>query len=166
MVHPIIDEYYSYNPYHRRSSQFAQDKGLVTNEKGTVNGTNPKMTPGIPIRKTSNLSSSLHDTLTSTLTPSMHAPSASPALTPSNENIPPRVSSPFSDIRNLSLQNLSSRDSSKPQQQGNTKKKRKSLSAIDPPQVVHPVQEPEPDSPPPRNYGDPLKIAQYFPELN
>ncbi len=33
MVHPIIDEYYSYNPYHSRSSKFAQDKGLVTNEK-------------------------------------------------------------------------------------------------------------------------------------
>ena len=33
MVHPIIDENYSYNPYHCRSSKFVQDKGLVTNEK-------------------------------------------------------------------------------------------------------------------------------------
>ncbi|KAH7343039.1 nucleophile aminohydrolase [Rhexocercosporidium sp. MPI-PUGE-AT-0058] len=166
MVHPIIDEYYSYNPYHRRSSQFAQDKGLVTNEKGIVNGTNPKTTLGVPTRKASYLSASLHDSLTSTLTPSMHAPSVSPAMSPANENIPPGATSSLSDSRNLSLQSLSSRDSSKPQQLGNTKKKRKSLSAIEPPQVTHPVQALEPDSPPPRNYGDPLKIAQYFPELN
>lgn len=165
MVHPIIDEYYSYNPYHRRSSQFAQDKGLVTNEKGIVNGTTLVTTPGIPTRQTSNLSASLHDTLTSTLTPSMHTISVSPALSPANENIPLR-SSPLSDLRNSSFQSTSFRDSSRPQQLGNTKKKRKSLSAIEPPQVIHPVYEPELDSPPPRNYGDPLKIAQYFPELN
>ncbi|KAH7418981.1 nucleophile aminohydrolase [Cadophora sp. MPI-SDFR-AT-0126] len=165
MVHPIIDEYYSYNPYHRRSSQFAQDKGLVTNEKGAVNGTKPATTQGVPPRKISNLSASLHETLGSTLTPSMHATSATPALSPANEIIPARISPPPSDLRNLSFQNLSSRDSSKPQEQGNTKKKRRSLSVMEPPQINHPVQDPEPDSPPPRNYGDPLKIAQYFPEL-
>lgn len=33
MVHPIIDNYYSYNPYHCRSSKFVQEKGLVADEK-------------------------------------------------------------------------------------------------------------------------------------
>lgn len=46
MVHPIIDDYYSYNPYHSRSSKFVQDKGLVTNEK-TPRPTHPTAdTPG------------------------------------------------------------------------------------------------------------------------
>jgi glutamine amidotransferase len=50
MVHPIIDEYYSYNPYHSRSSKFVQDKGLVTNEKGgnaSSRSLSPATTPGI-----------------------------------------------------------------------------------------------------------------------
>lgn len=165
MVHPIIDEYYNYNPYHSRSSKFVQDKGLVTNEKGAVNGS-PAMTPGAPIRKISNVSASLRDSLARTLTPSMHTVSVSPALSPASDNIPLRISSPLSDLRNLSLQNLSSRDPSKPQELGNTKKKRKSLSTPDAPPVVQPVDVQEPESPPPRNYGDPMKIAQYFPELN
>jgi glutamine amidotransferase len=47
MVHPIIDEYYSYNPYHSRSSKFAQDKGLVTNEKAPRNTPPAAVTPGL-----------------------------------------------------------------------------------------------------------------------
>lgn len=165
MVHPIIDEYYSYNPYHSRSSKFVQDKGLVTNEKGAINGTSPATTPGAP-RKMSNLSTSLHDTLCRTLTPSMHTVSASPSLSPSNDNVPARISTPLSDLSSLSLQNISARNPSRPQELGNIKKKRKSLSAHDAPQAVESVEIQIPDSPPPRNYGDPLKIAQYFPELN
>lgn len=45
MVHPIIDEYYNYNPSHSRSSKFVQDKGLVTNEKGTLSSSSPAVTP-------------------------------------------------------------------------------------------------------------------------
>jgi len=154
MVHPIIDEYYNYNPYHSRSSKFVQDKGLVTNEKGSLNGTSPAVTPGIPNGRRTNLSSSLHDSIASTLVPSLR--SGSPALSPATEL--PRVTTPLSDLRNLSIQG---RDSYKPQELGNTKKKRKSLST---PQVAQ-LQEEE--SPPQRaSYGDPLKIAQYFPELN
>ena len=163
MVHPIIDEYYNYNPYHARSSKFVQDKGLVTNEKGTVNGTSPATTPGAP-RKMSNLSSSLHDTLSHTLTPSMHTISASPTLSPANDNT--RTSTPLSDLRNLSLQNINSRNPTKPPEQGNTKKKRMSLIAHDTSQFVESIEIQEPESPPPRNFGDPLKIAQFFPELN
>ncbi|KAL2075282.1 hypothetical protein VTL71DRAFT_225 [Oculimacula yallundae] len=163
MVHPIIDEYYSYNPYHRRSSQFAQDKGLVTNEKGAVTAAKGGAVSVVPSRQVLNPTINLRDSLTSTLSPSMHAASASLASSPANENAPPRTSTPLSDLRNISLLSLASQNSSKPQQLGNTKKKRTSLSTFEPPQST---QASEPDSPVARTFGDPLKIAQYFPELN
>ena len=37
MIHPIIDEFYSYNPSHSRSSQFARTKGQ------TVTGADKKV---------------------------------------------------------------------------------------------------------------------------
>jgi len=156
MVHPIIDEYYNYNPSHSRSSKFAQDKGLVTNEKGTSTPAHSS-TPTRPelYRLRSTLGSSLHESLASTLVPSMHV-AISPALSPTTENLP-------------SLPSLSTRDSNRPQEMTNTKKKRKSLTPRDrEPQVQAEVETPVPDSPPPQRtaYGDPNKIAQYFPELN
>jgi glutamine amidotransferase len=157
MVHPIIDEYYNYNPYHKRSSKLIQDKGLVTNEKGST-PTTPGLVNGKPTK--SKVSSSLHESLASTLVPAMRsAPSASPMLSPSQEH------TPLSELRNvISNISASARDPTKPQELGNTKKKRKSLSSRTPPQTTQ--EEPEPDSPPQRaSYGDPMKIAQYFPEL-
>jgi glutamine amidotransferase len=44
MIHPIVDEFWSPNPSHERSTQFAQTKGqTTTNEKKEVltNGTGP-----------------------------------------------------------------------------------------------------------------------------
>jgi glutamine amidotransferase len=158
MVHPIIDEYYNYNPYHKRSSKLVQDKGLVTNEKGAAQ-TTPGVTNGKPPK--SKVSSSLHESLASSLVPSMRsASSASPMLSPTQEN------TPLIELRNV-ISNLtaSARDPTRPPELRNTKKKRKSLSSHTPPQIMQ--EDPEPDSPPLRaSYGDPLKIAQYFPELN
>jgi glutamine amidotransferase len=158
MVHPIIDEYYNYNPYHKRSSKLVQDKGLVTNEKGGA-PTTPDITNGKPTK--SKVSSSLHESLASTLVPAMRsAPSVSPMLSPTQEN------TPINELRHV-ISNLtaSARDPAKPQEVRNTKKKRKSLSSHTPPQIMQ--EDPEPDLRPPRtSYGDPLKIAQYFPELN
>lgn len=155
MVHPIIDEYYNYNPYHSRSSKFVQDKGLVTNEKATSRS--PAITTGIPINEHKRLGpSNLHDSIAPTLTPSMHS-SISPLLS----------SSPETDPRHLAaVQNLSIREP-KPQEMGNTKKKRKSLSGAENFPIQHdvvptPQEEPETRS---AAYGDPMKIAQYFPEL-
>ncbi|KAH8790736.1 nucleophile aminohydrolase [Hyaloscypha finlandica] len=157
MVHPIIDEYYNYNPYHKRSSKLVQDKGLVTNEKGAAQ-TTPGVTNGKPPKSKV---SSLHESLASSLVPSMRsASSASPMLSPTQEN------APLSELRNV-ISNLtaSARDPTRPPELRNTKKKRKSLSSHTPPQIMQ--EDPEPDSPPLRaSYGDPLKIAQYFPELN
>jgi glutamine amidotransferase len=163
MVHPVIDEYYNYNPYHKRSSKLVQDKGLVTNEKNT-----PATTPGVANgqRAKSNVSS-LHESIASTLVPAMHSSSisprsVSPMLSPAQEN------TPINDLRQV-ISNLtaSARDPTRPQELGNTKKKRKSLSSRDATQIPQEDSDPVPDSPPPRAaYGDPLKIAQYFPELN
>jgi glutamine amidotransferase len=161
MVHPIIDEYYNYNPYHSRSSKFVQDKGLVTNEKGTPSRS-PAGTPNLAANENKRLGpSNLHDSIASTLTPSMHS-SVSPVLIPTTEP----------DLRHLAaVQNTNNfMREHKPQELGNTKKKRKSIVGAEN-FPIHtnvvasssPVEEPEIRA---AAYGDPMKIAQYFPELN
>lgn len=169
MVHPIIDKYYNYNPYHSRSSKFVQDKGLVTNEKGV----NPAETPALPKNdlKKQLGPSNLHDSLARSLIAGANQSPASPAFSPENLH---RETQPISDIRQLS----STKDipilPAKPQEQGNIKKKRKSLADL-PAQLItpnppptHTTTEPSsPNSPQTRgSYGDPNKIARYFPELN
>lgn len=148
MVHPILDEYYNENPYHSRSSKFVENKGLVTNEKAT---TPPVPTPTHIPSSLSFRPSNLHDSLASTLTPSMHA-SISPIL------------SPYSESTLANIQNVA-RNPSKTTELGNTKKKRRSLSADFQAQANSPPAAPEPEVRA-AAYGDPLKIAQYFPELN
>jgi glutamine amidotransferase len=115
--------------------------------------------------KKSPVTSSLHDSVVTTLTPSMHT-SNSQALSPTSEvpmsHLPLDVR-PFAPLQSL-------RGSAKPQEQGNTKKKRRSLNGIEIPYPTVQPQEPSPtpDSPElrPSAYGDPMKIAQFFPELN
>lgn len=45
MVHPINDGFSERDPYHRRSSAFAQTKGLTTNEKAAARAASPVATP-------------------------------------------------------------------------------------------------------------------------
>jgi glutamine amidotransferase len=101
----------------------------------------------------------------------MHSSTISPALTPTLESS--SIHPPL-DIRQLSSPQTI-RDPAKPQEQGNTKKKRRSLGGMEntyaPNQQQQQQQQqpsPIPDSPElrPSAYGDPMKIAQYFPELN
>lgn len=155
MVHPIIDEYYSHSPYHSRSSKYVQDKGLVTNEKGTL-GTSPSTTPGNPTTKPTSISSSLRDSIASTLVPPTRSSLSASALSPAVEN------ATSTDQRTSLLQQIQHSETH------NTKKKRISITARE-------HVDPEPDSPaeppimPPlrkASYGDPNKIAQYFPELH
>lgn len=157
MVHPIIDEYYNYNPYHARSSKFVQDKGLVTNEKGTPRSLSPGGTRP-PSNEHKRLAPSiLHDSIASTLTPSMH--STFPAGSPSRD---PETHRQLSSVQNIPMREA------KPRELGNTKKKRRSVVGIEN-ISTHRDTEPSPNE---ENevraaaYGDPLKIAQYFPELN
>ena len=115
--------------------------------------------------KKNKVQSSLHDSIATTLTPSMHAFESS-AISPTPElSIP----NPPLDIRQLYSLPIT-RDPAKPQEQGNTKKKRRSLPGIENTLSPSPTQEHSPisDSPEsrPSAFGDPMKIAQYFPELN
>jgi glutamine amidotransferase len=163
MVHPIIDDYYNYNPYHHRSSKFVQDKGLCTNEKqtnGTATSPSPSATPylAIPAHKQplSPTSKDLHTSIASTLVPSSR--SQSPLANGSN-------GSSVSDLRNLSaVQNPTVQKEAKPQELGNTKKKRaptrEEVQELERALAQANAQETR------TAYGDPMKIAQYFPELN
>jgi glutamine amidotransferase len=163
MVHPIIDEYYNYNPYHSRSSKYVENKGLVTNEKVSRS---PLSTPGHFTAECSRRSSNTHDGVTTALLPSMHA-SLSSSLPSFSE---PSYLNSIGDIRHLaSIPNANINAGIKAPEQGNTKKKRRSLVGAEnfPIQQAN-VPEPPPEEPAVRMtaYGDPNKIAQYFPELN
>ena len=158
MVHPIIDEYYNYNPYHSRSSKLVHDRGLTGDEKSR-----PNLTPESTTLPAAT-SRSLHDSVATTLTPSMHM---SLPLSPSPDSMYNQANSDI-DIRQLSsIKNINSLPN-KPQEQGNTKKKRRSLSNREN-QIQEQLLESEPE--PVREaravaYGDPMKIAQFFPELH
>lgn len=173
MVHPIIDENYSQNPAHKRSAQFVAEKGLITNATSKPSTTNGTPTPS------------------SVATPK--------AATPSESHNKQHVSLPvsrlnecMSGVRSLSPEStsdsgyrpvLSGRDPSRPQEQGNIKKKRVSLIESDPQafrDADHDYQSVSSQSqrsrnvsgastistPDRTNYGSAAKITQYFPELS
>lgn len=165
MVHPIIDDYYNYNPYHHRSSKFVQDKGLCTNEKQTNASTpSPNSMPNLTIpahkKALSPTSRDLHASIASTLVPSSIL-SASPARSQSPLANGSNGSS-VSDLRNLS--SVQTQREVRPQALGNTKKKRaptrEEVQELERDLAQANVQETR------TAYGDPMKIAQYFPELN
>jgi glutamine amidotransferase len=166
MVHPIEDRYYAKSPYHIRSSTFVQTKGLISNEKVSANIPTPGATPlpdteekrrslvptipfGIPISrsrtpehlsgiKTSRTPSSLHD-----------------IAVPSDRQNP------------ISL-NDQNRTRSSPHQ-GNIGRKRLSMIEFEQQQNNN-IDDIEPLTPERlivgrTEYGNPNKIAQYFPEL-
>jgi glutamine amidotransferase len=156
MVHPIIDEYYNHNPYYSRSSKFGVEKGLITNEKGTP-------TPRAESPAPSNLPQ--RDAKRSSLTPKMHS-NTSKVLALERHSIHPILG--LTDQSNLRSEkgqlvdaqrgppSIPPRDPCRTLERGNTKKKRRPVEL-----------ESEPESPFPERitYGDPAKIAQYFPEL-
>lgn len=169
MIHPILDEYYVHNPYHCRSSKFAVEKGLVTNEKGaTPQGVSRVSTPP-PFSedlKKHLLSSKIQDSFHLNLAPEVHRPLAVRTV-PSESSL-----KSYSDNGNAThdfrrVTSLAARDPARPQEQGNTKRKRRSVVQAD--LLPQAEQEPEPGQPDTSQerlaYGDPAKIAQYFPEL-
>jgi hypothetical protein len=46
MIHPIIDKYYSYDPSHSRSAQYATEKGFVSTSPGASAQRNVGISPG------------------------------------------------------------------------------------------------------------------------
>jgi glutamine amidotransferase len=178
MIHPIVDKYYNYNPYYNRSAKFAVEQGLVastTIPPTPQNGTPLAPTPN-PLDDPSKRAKIL-DTIFRNRSPARSpAPDSgstivshpTPVLTSPSTNVPRSYSesSPSSNPDSQSQSQSSSRRVKK--EQGNTKKKRRSLPQSE---MAQPERNAEqavgtvtPEERP--SYGDPSKIAQFFPELN
>ncbi|KAI2641741.1 N-terminal nucleophile aminohydrolase [Hypomontagnella submonticulosa] len=152
MVQPVIDGYSDHDPFHKRSSAFAQTKGLTTNEKAAPRVASPLSTPGIDHES--------HKRILAPLIPAGIGRSRTPEgpsqpirnktpLAYSESNIPP------SDIRSPPSEAPLRADprpemGNKLPSQGNIKKKRRSLNIGEQPHPAdHQVDTelPMPDSP-------------------
>jgi len=175
MIHPILDEYYVYNPYHSRSSKFAVEKGLVTNEKvATPRPASPIATPGLlpeDIKKHIAPSKVQQENIFRGLNPEMHS-SLSIRTLPSDQSLRSHAENSGNSLLDIRrIMPLPVRDPARPQEQGNTKKKRRSIFATEPvvqaePEPEHIEQIEQSATSERTNYGDPAKIARFFPELN
>lgn len=163
MVHPIIDQYYDRSPYHVRSSAFAETKGLATNEKALT--TPLATTVGSPGEV------ELVKRFLGPIIPFGVSRSRTPEASslPKARIVVPVAPSP-SDIRSVTSPPPTVR-STPPPVQGNIKKKRASLVAAEPTfgggGPLPPDSDQESTTPelPRTEFGNPNKIAQFFPEL-
>ncbi|KAI3324927.1 N-terminal nucleophile aminohydrolase [Xylariaceae sp. AK1471] len=141
MVNPIIDAFSDRDPCHKRSSAFAQTKGLTTNEKATP----PVPTPGLdPETQTRIMSPIIPSGIGRSRTPEV-PPLSLRGRTPLSQS---ETSSVPSDIRSVTTPPPQRPGvASKLSSQGNIKKKRRSLNIGEYP---HPAEfaEPEPQTPP------------------
>lgn len=167
MVHPIADKYYDRNPHHRRSAAYVQAKGLAANEKtAATRGATPLTTPSpspdqevlkrllVPTIPFGNTRSRTPETASSSTIPRMRT-----ALSFSE-------TSSQSDVRGIAAPPARPTTTLVPSQ-GNIKKKRASLGGLDIGHADMDQAGPLTPEPPPRTeYGNPNKIAQFFPELN
>ncbi|KAI1391076.1 N-terminal nucleophile aminohydrolase [Hypoxylon trugodes] len=152
MVNPIIDGYSDRDPYHKRSSAFAQTKGLTTNEKAAPRVASPLPTPNIDLES--------HKRILAPLIPA----GIGRSRTPEGPSVPIRSKTPLahsesnlpSDIR-APPNEPPPRPETRPDMgnklpsQGNIKKKRRSLNIGEQPHPAdHQVDTdlPMPDSPP------------------
>lgn len=151
MVNPIIDAYSDRDPYHKRSSAFAQTKGLTTNEKAAPRVASPLPTPNFDVDS--------HRRILAPLIPSGIGRSRTPegqSLTIRNKtsslsysettSTPSDIRAPPSDPEPP----LRPQTAPKHPSQGNIKKKRRSLNIGEAPHPAdHQVDTelPAPDSP-------------------
>ncbi|KAL2160635.1 hypothetical protein VTH06DRAFT_1323 [Thermothelomyces fergusii] len=154
MVHPILDQYYSRNPQHRRSAAFVRTKGLSANEKassrsGTPFGPPTSMPPvtslphlpGNPEAHRQRLRGpTIPASLLSTRTPDGPSPASGLARsrTPLShhgestaQEPPSSLQSPTADVRELTAPPIIRAAPQQPPAQGNIKKKRASLSTLE-----------------------------------
>lgn len=175
MVHPIMDKYYDRNPRHSRSAAYVQTKGLTANEKTAQRGATPLSTPSASVEV------EVHKRL---LGPTIPFGNSSRSRTPETSNLP-RIRTPLSfsetstqsDVRSVTEPPIIRPNPNSVPSQGNIKKKRASLGAIEAgigsltlggissfaDMDQHSPLTPEPHR---TEYGNPNKIAQFFPELN
>jgi glutamine amidotransferase len=162
MVHPIIDKYYARSPHHIRSSIFVQTKGLVSNEKNSTTLVSVGSTPyeSLEVQKR-------------TLAPmSSLSISLSRSRTPEQSSLPSRTRNSLQESRSMARPipppPMASDVAPVQPAQGNIKKKRKSLNELEQHDSTFDNDgppSPELSAPARTEYGNPNKIAQYFPEL-
>lgn len=175
MVHPIMDKYYDRNPRHSRSAAYVQTKGLTANEKSAQRGATPVPTPS------TSLEVEVHKRL---LGPTIPFGNSSRSRLTETANLP-RTRTPLSfsetstqpDVRSITEPPAIRPIMNSTPSQGNIKKKRASLGAVEAgigsltlggiasyaDLDQHSPLTPEPHR---TEYGNPNKIAQFFPELN
>lgn len=179
-VQPIIDQFHHKDPWHRRSAGFVQSKGLAANEKTAPPLAMPNPAVAAPegnlqaemFHRRANLGPTIPFSLMRSITPQITRTVTPEA--PSGIAASPRPSlstvdtSKSTDFRTVTAPPVSRQASySNPPALGNIKKKRMSLNNLDQLHGPSPSSEPPtPLSPVDRtSYGDPNKIAQFFPEL-
>ncbi len=166
-VHPIADRYYERNPYHRRSAAYVDSKGLVANEKA------PRAPPPVPSAMDQLEAQKKYFGSTIPF-------GVSRSRTPETSSMP-RVRTPLAvsetagntaDVRTLTNPPVVRSGSQQPPAQGNIKKKRRSLTGMEglPPHnpnahLDHDNHSPVTPEPTRSEFGNPNKIAQFFPEL-
>jgi glutamine amidotransferase len=143
MVNPIIDAFSDRDPCHKRSSAFAQTKGLTTNEKAAQRVASPMTTSGLD-----------PETQRRVMSP-MIPSSIGRSRTPESQTVPMRERTPVSEKSSVPTDIRSATElppqrpelGSKLPSQGNIKKKRRSLNYGEYP---HPAEytEPEEQTPP------------------
>lgn len=182
-VQPIIDQFHHKDPWHRRSAGFVQSKGLAANEKTPTPLTMSNPAMAVPegnlqaemFHKRANLGPTIPFSLMRSITPQISRTTTSEAVSsvaaasprPSLSNVDTSKSTDFRTVTGPPVGRQAS--TSNPPALGNIKKKRMSLSNLDQLQGPSPSSETEPPTPMSpvdrTSYGDPNKIAQYFPEL-
>lgn len=198
-VEDIKDQFYTRDPWHRRSAGFVHSKGLAANEKTTTPPALPS--PAVIVtdnskqhtEKRTHLGPSIPVNLIRSVTPQTsrattpeepthaYTPPSRMRATISSGSISQQANTNSSDVRSVTT----SSDATRPPppqglpSQGNIKKKRRSLSdlpqshaqliattavaaapaELDTPTGISPVERSA------TSYGDPAKIARFFPEL-
>ncbi|KAK3948497.1 nucleophile aminohydrolase [Pseudoneurospora amorphoporcata] len=195
LVHPIKDQYYEQDPQQRRSTAFVSSKGLAANEKTSSRGAATTLMPAIEIESPQQHAQKklLGPTIPS-FTPNRVRTTTDPAIprgrTPLANVETANNSSDVPDVRNITAPSqLLRAGPQQPPAQGNIKKKRASLtttlgepysatsmgynltatltnnsttsSMISTDTAASPLT-PEPGR---SEFGNPNKIAQFFPEL-
>ena len=194
LVHPIKDQYYEQDPQQRRSTAFVSSKGLAANEKTSSRGAATAIMPAIEIESPQehaqkkfmghtipSYTANRVRTATDPAIPRSRTPLANVESASSSSNTP--------DVRNISAPpQLLRAGSQQPPAQGNIKKKRASLTtALGEPYSTNSIgysltttltnnsttssmistDTTSPLTPEPgrSEFGNPNKIAQFFPEL-
>ena len=185
MVQPIMDQYYDRSPHHHRSAAFVRTKGLAANEKAGASTplavplpapnveleTHKKYLPVIPFNTSRSRTPETSSSIPRAKTPLSHiesapTPASVPIPTPTSTPAPTSTPTP-GDIRSITQPQILRSAPQQPPAQGNIKKKRASLTTIEAfPGHVHQDSSPVTPEPARTEFGNPNKIAQYFPELS